>query len=49
MKIEITYNNGEKYTAYLADESYENVIACLLDDDAVSVLRNMGKAEEGET
>ena len=32
MKIEITYNNGEKYTAYLADESYENVIACLMDD-----------------
>ncbi|MBP5462201.1 MAG: hypothetical protein J6Y20_08770 [Lachnospiraceae bacterium] len=44
MKIEITYNNGEKYTAYLADESYENVIACLMDD--VSVLRSMGKAEE---
>lgn len=36
MKIEITYNNGEKYTANLADESYENVIACILDDDSVS-------------
>ncbi len=48
MKIEITYNNGEKYTAYLADESYENVIACLIDDVSVSLLHSMGKAEEGE-
>ena len=45
MKIEITYNNGEKYTAYLTDESYENIIACLLDDVTASVLHNMGKAE----
>ena len=49
MKIEITYNNGEKHTAYLADESYENVMACLMDDVSVSVLYSMGKAEEGET
>ena len=48
MKIEITYNNGEKYTALLADESYENVIASLLDDISVSVLHSMGKAEECE-
>lgn len=48
MKIEITYNNGEKYTAYLANESYENVIACLMDDTSVSVLHSMSKAEEGE-
>lgn len=48
MKIEITYSNEEKYTAYLADESYENVIACLMDDISVSVLHSMGKAEEGE-
>ena len=48
MKIEITYNNGEQYTAYLADESYENVIACLMDDVSVSVLHSMGKAEESE-
>ena len=48
MKIEITYGNGEKFTAYLAEETYENVMACLLDDVSVSVLRNMGKAEEGE-
>ena len=48
MKIEITYNNGEKYTAFITDESYENVMACLMDDVAVSVLHNMGKAEEGE-
>ena len=56
MKIEISYNNGEKYTAFLVDESYENVIACLLDDDSVSVSHNMGrvvldslcKAEESE-
>ena len=48
MKIEITYNSGEKYTAYLADESYNNVIACLMDDISVSVLHSMGKAEEGE-
>ncbi len=48
MKIEITYSNGEKYTAFLADESYENVIACLLDDISVSVLHSMGMAEESE-
>ena len=48
MKIEITYNNGEKYIAYLADESYENVIACLMDDTSVSVLHSMGKVEESE-
>lgn len=48
MKIEITYNNNEKFTAYLADESYENVIACLMDDVSVSLLHSLGKAEEGE-
>ena len=48
MKIEITYDNGEKYTAFITDESYENVMACLMDDISVSVLHNMGKAEEGE-
>lgn len=48
MKIEITYNNGEKFTAYLAEETYENVLACLTDDISVSVLHNMGKVEEGE-
>ena len=48
MKIEITYNNGEKYTAYLANESYDNVIACLMDDISVSVLHNMGKTKEDE-
>lgn len=48
MKIEIAYNNGEKYIAYVADESYDHVLACLMDDVSVSVLRNMGKAEEGE-
>ena len=46
MKIEITYNSGEKFTAYLADESYENVIACLMDDVSVSALHSMDKAEE---
>ena len=45
MKIEITYNNGENYTAYIVDESYENVIGCLLDDDSVSVAHGI-KAEE---
>ena len=45
--IEITYNNGEKYTACLAD-SYDNVMACLLDDDSVSVSHGIGKAEEDE-
>lgn len=45
MKIEITYDNGEKYTACLAD-SYDNVMACLLDDDSVSV--SHVKAEESE-
>ena len=46
MKIEITYNNGEKYTAFLADETYENVVACLMDDVSVSVMRNT--EEDGE-
>lgn len=48
MKIQITYNNGEKYIAYIADESYKNVIACLMDDVSVSVMHNMGKIEESE-
>lgn len=48
MKIEIIYNNGEKFTAYLAEETYENVLACLLDDVSVSVMHSMGKAKEGE-
>ena len=48
MKIEITYNNGEKFTAYLAEETYENVLVCLMDDVSVSVLHSMGKAEEVE-
>ena len=48
MRIEITYNNGEKFTVYLAEETYENVLACLMDDVSVSVLHSMGKAEEGE-
>ena len=48
MKIEITYNSGAKYTAYLADETYENVMACLLDDVTVSVLHNMASKEASE-
>ena len=48
MKLEITYDNGAKYTAYLAEETYENVLACLVDDVSVSVMHSMGKAEEGE-
>ena len=48
MKIEITYNNGEKFTAYIADETYKKIMACLLDDNSVSVLHNMGKKEERE-
>ena len=45
--LTITYNNGEKYTACLADESYDNVIGRLLDDDSVSVSHST-KAEDGE-
>lgn len=45
MKVEITYNNGEKFTAYLTNETYENVMACLMDDDSVSIMQSMGKAE----
>lgn len=37
MKIKITYKSGEKYTASIANETYENVVACLLDDISVSV------------
>lgn len=48
MKIEIAYNNGEKFTAYLTEETYENVIACLMDDISVSIIHSIGKAEEGE-
>lgn len=46
MRIKITYNNGEEYIAYLADESYDNVITCLMDDISVSVLHSIGKVEE---
>lgn len=49
MKIEITYNNGEKYITYISVESYDNLITCLMDDISASVLHSMGKAEEGET
>ena len=49
MTIDITYNNGEKFTAYLAEETHENVLACLMDDVSVVVMNNMGKAGEGET
>ena len=48
MKIEITYNNGEKFTAYLADESYENVLACLMDDISVAIMHSMEKEERHE-
>ena len=48
MKIEITYNNGEKFTAYISDKTHEKIMACLLDDNSVSVFHNMDKAEEGE-
>ena len=47
MKIEITYNNGEKYTAYLADETHENVMACLMDDISVAVMHSMGGVDVG--
>lgn len=48
MKIEIIYNSGEKFTAYITEETYENVLACLMDDVSVSVMHSMGKSEEGE-
>lgn len=46
--MEITYNNGEKYTVCITDEAYGNVIGCLLDDISVSLSHDMGKAEEYE-
>ena len=46
MKIEITYDNDAKYTAYIPDETYENVMACLLDDVTVSVLHSMAADKE---
>lgn len=46
MKVEITYNNGETFTACITDKSYENVMACLLDDVSVSITHSMAKAEE---
>lgn len=48
MKIEITYSNGEKYTAFLANETHENVVACLLDDISVSVSHSID-AEKSPT
>lgn len=45
MNIEITYNNGETFTACLTDKSYENVMACLLDDLSVSITHSIGKVE----
>lgn len=48
MNIEITYNNGEIFTACLTDETYENVMACTLDDDSVSVMHSMAKTEGDE-
>lgn len=41
MKIEITYDNREKYTDFIAYETYENVVACHMDDVPVSVLHNI--------
>lgn len=49
MKIEITYNNGEKFAAYFAEETYENVLACLMDDITVSVLHSMAADKEKRT
>lgn len=43
MKLEITYSNGEKFTALIADETYENVMACLLDDVSVSIMHSMAR------
>jgi hypothetical protein len=49
IKIEITYSNGEKYAAYIADASYDSVTACLTDDTYVPLLHSMGNAEGDET
>ena len=48
MKIEITYNNGEKFTAYISNKTYENVMACLLNDTSVTIIHNIVKTEEKE-
>lgn len=45
MNIEITYNNGEKFTACLTDKSYENVMACLMDDLSVSIMHSAAEKE----
>lgn len=48
MNIEITYNNGETFTACITDKSYENVMACLMDDISVSIMHSTGKGEENK-
>lgn len=48
MNIEITYNNGEIFTACLTNETYENVMACLMDDNSVSVMHSMGNGEDSK-
>lgn len=48
MKLEITYSNGEKFTALITDETYENVMACLLDDVSVSIMHSPADKEAGE-
>lgn len=48
MKIKITYNNGNKFTAYLSEETYEKVLACIMDDVSVAVMNNMRRTEEDE-
>lgn len=48
MNIEITYNNGDTFTACLTNETYENVMACIMDDDSVSIMHSTAKGEENE-
>lgn len=45
MTIELTYADGRKFVANVPESASENVMACLLDDDSVTVTR---KNEKGE-
>lgn len=43
MKVELLYAEGQTFVAYIPENASENVMACLLDDDSVTVTRKNGK------
>ena len=50
MKIELQYADGASYAAYIPEEAFANVAACLLDDVSATVTGHLPeKAEEVTT